>query len=286
MIGVLGLWAGCTAAPVAGDLELAQGEAPQRAGVIAIPDAARPAAPIEVDVASPDPTQDDAASAVPASARGLLPAADPGPPRRVQRRGQGDCGIEVHAIGLPAVATDGDRFVYLQRRDSAGADFGGPITVELRDRDEGNPESLAVYDESFDENVEHPPRRSCRVRRAEVTARIAAINERLATGFRPLQRVAVQWPWRIDGAPELPEPAASGHERPLEALYHGGHFVARVRGVTVVQSSPSGWRRGDPEQTLDAVEPTVLALYHDAATGLGLAELSYESGSCMSDPNA
>jgi hypothetical protein len=36
--------------------------------------------------------------------------------------------------------------------------------------------------------------------------------------------------------------------------------------------------------TLDASEPSILALYHDATTGFAVVELSYESASCMSDP--
>ncbi|MBX7077856.1 MAG: hypothetical protein K1X88_01635 [Nannocystaceae bacterium] len=273
---------GCTAAPVAGELVLEQREVPARAGMIAIPDAARPAAPVQPLPASAE------APALPPTMPGVLPPEDAGPPRLWLARSEQDCSIEVRTAGFPAVAIGGDHFVAVQRDDGGNADFEGPTTVELRDRDGGSLESLAVFDEMavFGDVDEASVARTCRRERAAVRARIAAINERLATGFRPLRRVPVQFPWRLAGAPALPELDADPHQRPLEALYRGGRFVTRVRGVRVVQSTPvTGWRRGDPEQTLDSVVPTVLALYHDDATGLGLAALSYESASCMSDSN-
>lgn len=256
------LFVACTAVPEAGDLEAVD------------PPLATAATP----------TIPAAADALPASA----PAAVEAPRLRLLRHARdGGCDHEVVAVGFPAVSDKGDELAFVQHHDSAGADFSGAMTIETHRVDDTPLVSAIVVDgEAVYEATGGEWNSECRTARAGIQRRIDEFNATFASGWRPMTRVAVQPPWRIEGAPQLAELGDDAHARPVEALYHAGHFVARVRGVKVLQSTPMpGWRGEDPEMTLDATEPTVFALYHDATTGRAVAELSYESASCMSDPN-
>ncbi len=260
------LFAACTAVPEVVDVEATDPAVIATAATPRIPDATVPATPQApgVEIVSNAPRLQ------------LLAHAS-----------GGGCDHEVVAHGFPAIGEDGRAIAFVQHHDSAGADFGGPMTIETRRIDDSVIASTPVADgEAIYEATDGEWNKACRTARAEIQQRVDAINATFASGWRPMTRVAVQPPWRVEGAPELPELGDDRHARPVEALYHAGHFVARVRGVKVLQSSPiPSWRGEEPEMTMDATEPTVVALYHDAATGRAVAELSYESASCMSDPN-
>lgn len=209
-----------------------------------------------------------------------------GPPRlRLLPNDRSACAFEVEAHGWPAMRPDGAAFAFVSHPISAGADFEDqPFAIVTQDVAGTPVASDSVYDgEAIQAATQGVWGAACRAARRDIAARIEAINAAFAS-WQPMTRVAVQGPWRIDGGPALPEPAADAHRRPVEALYHGGHFIARVPGVKVLQSIPMPWRGPEPMHTMGASDPTIMALYVDPPTGFAVAELSYESASCMSDP--
>jgi hypothetical protein len=208
------------------------------------------------------------------------------PPRlRLLPHDRSGCGLDVEAHGWPAMRADGGGFAFVNHPISAGADIEEqPFTIDTEGTSGSAVARDLVYDGATIQAATHGAwGAACDAARRDITARIEAINAKFAS-WRPMTRVPVQDPWRIDGGPALPQPTADLHRRPVEALYHGGHFVARVPGVKVLQSIPMPWRGEEPTQTMGASDPTIMALYVDPPTGFAVAELSYESASCMSDP--
>lgn len=223
----------------------------------------------------------------PATPHGVLPPPDPGPPRlRLLPSSRSSCDYAVEARGFPAIRLDGSQFAFVYAPVSPGADYDDqPLLISTHTLTD---EAIAHVEVVDGEEVYTASNgrwgKACRAKREEIAARIATLNASFAEGWRPLVRVPVQWPWHVNAGAALPEVPADGHARPVEVLYHAGHFVARVRGMKVLQSTPMPWRHEEPEWTPDAPDPAILALYHDATTGFAVAELSYESASCISDP--
>ncbi len=222
-------------------------------------------------------------------ALGSIRPSDDAPRLRLEPRtaGSGDCEHEVFAEGFPAVRLDGGAIAAVDRDDGGNADFVGELAIELRRRDESVLSRSIVLDgEAIYEATEGAWGRPCRDEREQIAQRIASINAELAIGWRPMQALPLQPYWYRGSGPELPpvDELPEPGQRAAEALYHGGHFIVRVRGAQVLQSTRMpGWRGEEPEMTLDRSDPAVVGVFVDDATGVGIAELSYESASCMSD---
>lgn len=267
---LLGLSSACMAPPVEADYEAA--EIDGRVAELALERAAIP---------------DDDGDVVDALAS-LRPRAE-APRLRLAPHvpGDGGCEHDVVAEGFPAVRFDGGAVAIVDRDDGGNADFVGELAIELRRPDDVQLSRSVVFDgEAIYEATEHTWGRACRDAREQIAQRIAAINDELAVGWRPMEALPLQAYWQHGSGPELPalEQLPEPARRPAEALYHGGHFIVRVRGVEVLQSTRMpDWRGEEPEMTLDRTDPAVVGVYVDDATGVALAELSYESASCMSD---
>jgi hypothetical protein len=217
-----------------------------------------------------------------------------GPPRlRLAPRPASDadgerwCEDRVIADGFPALRDDGGTYVVVIHEIDAGADEGGRVVVQWRNVvGDAIVDSALPYDgHDTYELTERDPDRGCDRARARIARAIRPVNERLATGWRSLRALPVQLPAPPSWLHDPPPLSAKLSERPVDVLHRNGHFIARVRDVKVLQKLvKTDWLGLPPELTLDAQVPTIMGLYHDAATGFALAQLSYESGSCMSDP--
>src|SRR5690606_35193770 len=82
----------------------------------------------------------------------------------------------------------------------------------------------------------------------------------------------------LDGVPaSLP-----GADRPVEVFYRNGHFIARVRGVRVLQSTPRPeWRQFDDEFCTTSAQ--IEMVYFDRPTRLALVHYNYSNGGCLCD---
>jgi hypothetical protein len=169
----------------------------------------------EIDGVEPELVEDPEDEAT--SRPGKLPPTDPGPPRLrlAPRSRDGGCDHEVVALGFPAVDEDGTQLAFVQHHDSAGADSSGALTIETRTHDDAMIASALVSDgEAIYDATDGEWNKTCRAARAEIEHRIAEINATFASGWRPMTRVAVQWPWRIDDGPQLPDLGDDAHARP------------------------------------------------------------------------
>lgn len=220
------------------------------------------------------------------------PATDLGPPRLrlAARPADADdtwCEAEIIAEGFPAIRQDGSQYVVVIEEIDAGADYDGRTVVQWR---EVEGDAIATSTEVADGEhtytlMQDDPDRGCARARARVAAAIRPINDALRTGWRSLRPVPVQLPAPPTWYDEVPEPPAALDQRPVEVFHRNGYFIARVREAKVLQKLvKTDWLGESPEMTLDAYAPTIMGLYHDAESGFAIAELSYESASCMSDP--
>lgn len=272
----------CTAPADVHALELAEHDADAVLRYRTIPDA-RAFAPAVAAIVEPDAdTQDESDR----------PARYTGPPRLrlepLDRSGDHDwCDDTVIAEGFPAMRDDGQVYVVAIDEIDAGSDIGGRTVVQWRNvADDGVVTANKVYDgEDTYALTESDPEHGCTRARARIAKVLRPLNEGLATGWRSLIAMPVQLPAPPSWDGEPPAPARRLAERPVDVLYRNGYFIARVQDAKVLQKLvKTEWLGTDPEYSLDAYEPTIMGLFRDPATGFAVAMLSYETGSCMSDP--
>ncbi len=80
-------------------------------------------------------------------------------------------------------------------------------------------------------------------------------------------------------------------DRPIEVFYHGGHFMARVRDVKVLQKTPqpdwpkAWYREGFTDEGCER-EVLISAVSFDRATGIGVVDYNFdlEGGDLCNDP--
>lgn len=204
------------------------------------------------------------------------------------------CAFEIEYEGFPALSEDGTQVVTFEYAISSGADEDVGLydvvwrrvedDAELRRAQLANGEIIG----SDFEDAGACQRAARQARRA-----VARVREELREGWHSLPELAVQGDppiWMSYGDQEEldegagPTPAA---ERPVEAFHRNGWFILRVRGVTVVHKEARiDWLGLPPEMTLDSTVPNIRALHGDAATGVAVVTMDYESASCMSDSSA
>jgi hypothetical protein len=207
---------------------------------------------------------------------------------------EGLCPFEVRQHAFPAISKDGTTLVAAltigMNRVNAETylelswfDINKPHTDE--------PRIVSVYNHGGAEMwPKDPP--DCDVAITRVRDQVAALNRELATHtWRALEPLEVLYSKPDSPLQRVPEEIVNVDElltslpaadRPLEVFYNGGHFIARVRALRVVQKTP----RPDWQQFGDefcATAPQISAIMFHRATKLGLVSYNYNNSGCLCD---
>lgn len=212
-------------------------------------------------------------------------------------RAIGGCAIELVDEGFPAISLDGTKVVTFEYMISSGADEDdGTYDIVWRSveddeelRRQGLADGSAIGASSgWGEELQRCRREARNIRRL-----VSRVNAELEEGWRSLPTLAVQAPvpgwgsYEIDpetlAEVQAPMPAAA---RPVDALHRNGWFILRVPGVQVLHKEARTDWLGLPEyMTMDSYVPNLREFHGDAASGVVVVTMDYESGSCMSDSN-
>jgi hypothetical protein len=227
------------------------------------------------------------------------PPVDPGPQPKLEvvphefdeeRLGMGLCPYKIQHHALPAISDDGMTLLAVKSVDTWPTDVYFELTwleadgtrVEKIDSGRSDHETCDAATESVREEV-------------------AALNAKLASQtWRPLEPLDVLYSEpgvhaqreRLPGGGELADfdevleslPIA---DRPIEVFYHGGHFIARVRDLNVLQKTPQpDWPKAWYTEgfTTESCEQEVLisAVAFDRKTRIAVVDYNFDmEGGCL-----
>lgn len=198
----------------------------------------------------------------------------------------GLCPYDVEPRAFPAIDESGT-VVEVTGFSPPNADF--PDEVELRvlwlDADATHVDSIV---QRLDDHPEEEG--ACEQAISRARERVAAVNAKLASRtWRALEQLDAYYSAPGFGLQQAQtgyedEVLASlpGAERPVEIYYRNGHFIARIRGVRVLQDDlQPQWRQRDNEFCLSDAQIQSLEL--DRPSKLALVRYNYSSGGCLCD---
>jgi hypothetical protein len=276
---------------------------------IAFPVLLMACAPVGTESQTPEPTEGapavegaSATAAVEMEEVGRLPV-DPGPQPKFEivpheldqeRLAMGLCPYQVQPLGLPAISDDGTTLLAAKSVDI----WPDPAYLELTWLDADGTHVEKIDNGRSDDET-------CDAAAESVREEVAALNAKLASQtWRPLELLDVLYSKpgvhavreRLPGGGELAGldevleslPVAV---RPIEVFYHGGHFIARVRDLKVLQKTPQPeWPKAWYTEgfTSESCEQEVLisAVAFDRKTGIAVVDYNFDlEGGCLcSDP--
>jgi hypothetical protein len=204
--------------------------------------------------------------------------------------GEGVCPYKIQPHALPAISEDGTTLLAAKSVDV----WPDNVYLELTWLDAGGTRKETLdngrsQDESCDAELER------------AGEEVAALNAKLASQtWRPLQPLDVLYSKpgvhalreRLPGGGELADPdevleSLPVADRPIEVFYHGGHFIARVRDLKVLQKTPQpewpkawyteGWTDEGCEQ-----EVLISAVAFDPETRIAVVDYNFDfEGGCL-----
>jgi hypothetical protein len=222
----------------------------------------------------------------------------------IERKPEGEldfgCPFEIVSRGFPAASEDGTALV-----DTQGV-FESPCT-ELTWYEADKDRVTVICNEALESNPDSDAP-TCEDQLADARKRVTTLNAELATKtWRRLEHLNALFsrpgpafamdrfginPW---SPLDIDEVLASipGADRPLEIYYAGGHFIARIKGVKVLQDTPlPQWQKQEPPPPEDdgdddpcvSPPPQISALQLDRATNLALVYYNHNMAeSCACD---
>jgi hypothetical protein len=225
----------------------------------------------------------------------------------VERKPEGEldfgCPFEIVSRGFPAGSEDGTALVETQ------GVFESPCT-ELTWYEADEDRVTVICNEALESNPDSDAP-TCEDQLADARKRVATLNAELASKtWRPLEPLdalfsrpgpafEMDWfginPWSPLDSLDIDEVLASipAADRPLEIYYAGGRFIARIKGVKVLQDTPlPQWQKQEPPPPEDDGEndpcvsppPQIFALQFDRATNLALVYYNHNMAeSCVCD---
>ncbi|KIG18663.1 hypothetical protein DB30_07678 [Enhygromyxa salina] len=198
------------------------------------------------------------------------------------------CPYLVESRGFPAISADGSTIVTL----ALGPIGNGEADIETLyvkrfDFDEALGERTDLI---YDRGTDHPWKddfAGCEASIAAVLATVQRLDAELGEqDWRPLEPlpVVISDPDNVELSPYVDQ--AMDHlapsERPVELRYHAGSFIARIRGVEVLQRTPRPeWRQWSDEFSDNS--PHLEAVQVDRVTGRALVSFNYSNHGCLSD---
>jgi hypothetical protein len=217
-----------------------------------------------------------------------------------EQREMGVCPFEVRYLAFPAISADDDTtLVAAQTAELSRVPKEYFVQLTWLGVDETR--IVPVYNHGAAEPFPEEETPNCKDTRERLDAQVAALNTELASHtWRPLE--ALEGLYSKPGWAEAHRLFPDGGElvdrdqvlaglpradRPIEILYHGGHFIARVRDFEVLQKTA----RPEWSQTYNefcGVKTFISAVDFDRATGHALVRYNFdEDGGCLcDDPNA
>lgn len=194
---------------------------------------------------------------------------------------EGFCPYQVEARNFPAIDVESTTLLRVEARQpgaSDGEDERMWLTYVVPDQDQ---RTQGVYDRGDD--FDHLYGTShCDAAIAKLRADLDAINTDLATRtWRPLEQldvVASDAYFRDDTSVEIE--ALPLDQRPVEVIYRGGNFVARVRQAKVLlELARPHWQLGD--DPFCSSNPRVNDVAVDRLSQLALVSYDHQTGACM-----
>jgi hypothetical protein len=195
---------------------------------------------------------------------------------------EGFCPYQVEVRNFPAIDVEGTTLVRVDARvpgASDGEDERMWLTYVVPDQDQRD-QTVYDRDDDFDH---HDGTSHCDAAIATLRDDVDAINADLASRtWRPLERLDVvatdeyfpfvDWSERIDALPL--------DQRPVEVLYRGGYFIARVRQTKVLLEldRPHWQLEGDP---FCSRNPNVNGIEVDRLSQLALVSYDHQTGACL-----
>lgn len=193
---------------------------------------------------------------------------------------EGFCPYQVEARNFPAIDVEGTTLLRVDARArgaSDGEDERMWLTHVVPDQDQ---RTQAVYDREDD--FDRYGTSHCDAALAKLRDDVDAINTDLATRtWRPLERLDVvpsDAYFRDDTSVEIE--ALPLDRRPVEVIYRGGNFVARVRQAKVLLelARPHWQLQNDP---FCASNPKVNDIAVDRLSQLALVSYDHQTGACL-----
>lgn len=201
----------------------------------------------------------------------------------------GLCPFAVETRGFPAISEDGTTLVDAYGYTPNNSDHVD-ARMELTWLDVDRTRVDFVYNRSdhYPEAEDFP---GCDAVLKGVRKQVAKLNTKLASrSWRSLESLDAFYSApgflrsqeRLDWAPDEVMASLAGADRPIEVYFRNGHFIARVRGLRVLQDTPRPeWRLLEDE--FCKTEAQIHAIDFDRATRLALVRYNYDSGACLCD---
>lgn len=248
----------------------------------------------------PEPAQVDQAHAgfvfQPDSARVIDPATQPrlelalrDPWPEYHEEPTDVCAFVVEPRAFPAISEDGATLVHASIYDGGNAgNLAERMQLIWLDADQTRHDP--IYNRNNDQPWD-PNWSGCEGSIAAVRERVEAVNMALAERtWRPLERLDAFYSepgfvvafGSITGNEDAAIAGLAGGDRPIEVYYRNETFIARVRGIEVLQKTPRpDWRR--PADEMCDSEPQIAGLDFDRASAVALVRYNYSTGGCMCD---
>lgn len=196
----------------------------------------------------------------------------------------GLCPYDVEPRGFPAI-DDGGTLVDVSGFSPPNADFADEVELRVLWLD-----ADATHVDPIYQRLDEYPEGACEQAIQRARERVAAVNAKLVSRiWRPLEQLDAFY-----SAPGFVfQQAQSGYEdevlaslpgvdRPVEIYYRNGHFIARIRGVRVLQDElRPQWQQHDNEFCLSDAQ--IQSLEIDPASKLALVRYNYSGGGCLCD---
>lgn len=199
------------------------------------------------------------------------------------------CPFVVEARQFPAISEDGATLVHASifAGGNAGA-VAERMQLSWLERETSRVDE--VYDRSADQPWD-PQWSGCAGSIAAARERVAALNASLAErSWRPLEALDAYYSEpgfaeafeSMTGNEDEAILGLAGGDRPIEVYYHNGVFIARVRGLKVLQKTPRpGWR--GPNDEICSPTPNIAKVEFDRISAAALVRYNYSTGGCLCD---